>query len=87
MKPTLNLRERWNEQVRLRPFYSSLNISDNGLLIGAATCLAPMIKDRFGALTLDLDGREEHILALLSLAFQKPISVAALKLIKRASMQ
>ncbi len=87
MKPIQNLKERWNERVRRQPFHSSLNITENGLLLGAGTCLAPMMKDRFGVLTLDLDGREEHILALLSLAFQKPVPIAALKFIKRASMQ
>ncbi len=87
MKPIQNLKERWNEQVRLRSFRSSLNITENGLLLGAGTCLAPMIQDRFGIQGLDLDGREAHIPALLSLAYQKPVSAAALKFIKRASMQ
>jgi hypothetical protein len=64
-----------------------LNVTEDGLLLGAGTCLVPMIKDRFGVRGLDLDGREEHILALLSLAYQKPVSITALKFIKRASMQ
>ncbi len=81
------LRKRWNEEARFRPFHSSLNITGDGLLLGAGTCLAAMMKDRFGVLNLDLDGREEHILALLSLAYQKPVSGAVLKCIKRASMQ
>ncbi|WP_020176715.1 NucA/NucB deoxyribonuclease domain-containing protein [Methyloferula stellata] len=81
------LRKCWSEQARLRPFHSSLNITEDGLLLGAGTCLAPMIQDHFGVRALDLDGREEHIVGLLSLAYQKPVSVAALKCIKRASAQ
>jgi hypothetical protein len=79
------LRKCWSEQARF--LHPSLNITEDGLLLGAGTCLAPMIQDHFGVRALDLDGREEHILALLSLAYQKPVSVAALKCIKRASAQ
>jgi hypothetical protein len=56
-------------------------------MLGAGTCLAAMLEDPFGAQSLVLDGREEHILALLSLAYQKPVSMRALNFVKRASMQ
>lgn len=80
------LRMRW-EEARCQPFRPYLHIDDDGLSLGAGTVLARMIIDRNGAPALALDGEEERILALLSLAYRKRISIKALTYIKRASMQ
>lgn len=81
------LRKRRTEEAQHRPFHPYLNIDDDGLSLGAGTLLAPMIEDRSGAPVLALADKEEKILALLSLGYRMRIPIAALKFIKRASMQ
>jgi hypothetical protein len=81
------LRKRWREEARFRSFRPYLYIDDEGLSLGAGTLLAPMAQDREGLPALALDGEETRILATLSLGFRQPISIAALKFIRRASMQ
>jgi len=51
---------------------------------GASTLLAPMVRGAAGAWTLDLEGREERLLATLSILHQKPLSADLLKRISRA---
>lgn len=87
MTRTDNLRREWKEAVLNRPFHPYLHIDDEGLSLGAGTLLAPMKEDSFGAPVLALEGEEEQILALLSVAYGKSVRRAALKFIKRASMQ
>jgi len=82
---SVNFEKRWNDEVRYRCFYPSLSIIEKGLVLGAGTILAPMQRDRFGMRKLTIDGREEQILALLSLGFNRSISIDAVKFIKRAS--
>jgi hypothetical protein len=81
------LRKRWKDEAHYRPFRPYLHIDDDGLSLGAGTVLAPMVIDRAGTPSLALAGEEEKIIALLSLGYRKPIPIAALKFIKRASMQ
>jgi hypothetical protein len=69
------------------PFHPYLHIDDKGLFLGAGTLIASMIADELSAPVLAIDGEEERILALLSLAFRKPIPIVALKFVKRASAQ
>lgn len=81
------LRQQWTEAARRRPFHPYLYIDDEGLSLGAGTRLAPMIEDSNGTPCLALDGADERLLALLSIAYGKSISGRALKFIKRASTQ
>lgn len=59
-------------------------ITAEGLTL-AGTVLAKMGRDRSGAPALAIDGGEERILALLALAYDRPIGPAALGNIRRAS--
>ncbi len=81
------LRKRWREEARFQPFRPYLYIDNEGLSLGAGTLLAPMVVDRTGLSALALDGKEARILATLSLGFCQPVSIGALKFIRRASMQ
>lgn len=81
------LEARWREESHLRCFHPYLHIDENGLSLGAGTLLTPMGTDASGAPVLLLDGQEQRILAILSIGYRKPVSIAALKFIKRASMQ
>src|ERR1700730_9776789 len=66
-----------------RPASRSLAFTEAGLVLGAATVLAPM---RHGgdAETLELSGAD-RILALLSAAFAAPVDAALLGKLRRAS--
>ncbi len=55
-----------------------------GLML-AGTVLARMGRDRNGAPALVIDGGEERILALLALAYDRPIGAAVLGNVRRAS--
>jgi hypothetical protein len=55
----VNLKKRWNEEAHLQRFYPSLTMTGGGLVLGAGTVLAPMIKDQFGIPALAVDGDEE----------------------------
>jgi len=79
------LRKRWDKRACLYPFYTALNIGPEGLVLGASTLLAPMVRGAAGAWTLDLEGREERLLATLSILHQKPLSANLLKRISRAA--
>ncbi len=82
------LRKQWQEEAAVRPFHPYLHIDDDGLVLGAGTLLAPMIKDHSGAPVLALDGDEEQrIIALLSLGYRRTVSITTLEFIKRASLQ
>lgn len=80
------LRKQWKEEAAYRPFHPYLHIDDDGLTLGAGTRLAPMIEDGAGASVLALSGQEERILALLSLAYRKRVSIKVIEFIKRASL-
>jgi hypothetical protein len=57
-----NLRKRWDEQARLVPFRSVIEITDEGLVFGAGTVLARMTQDALGVPSLAVDADEERIL-------------------------
>ncbi len=81
------LRKEWNTRARSRPFYFYPHICDDGLLLGAATRIAKMVCERRERPFLQIEGEEERVLAMLSLAYKKAVSPGVLKFIKRASLQ
>jgi Deoxyribonuclease NucA/NucB len=81
------LQREWLARTRSQPFHHYPYICDDGLLLGAATQIAKMARDSEGRPRLQIEGNEERILALLSLAYGKAISTRAVKFIKRASKQ
>ena len=82
MRPQLPDERR--SQAHAHAFHSTMALNDNGLVLGAGTVLA---KRRVspGTSELDLDRAEERILALLSVAYLKPVDPAVLGNIRRAS--
>ena len=70
---------------RQAALHRSLTITGAGLTLGAGTVLARMTIE--GSSHLAIDGEEERILALLSVAFDKSISANAIGNLRRASEQ
>jgi hypothetical protein len=81
------LRKDWCAHAHAKPFYPYPYICDDGLFLGAGTRIAAMGEDRDGRPCLETEGEEERILALLSLAYGKPIAPSAVKYVERASLQ
>ena len=67
-----------------RPIHESPILTDDGLLLGAATRLTTFERDHNGVRNLVIDGRKKHILSLLSVAYWRPISPDVLGYIRRA---
>ncbi|HZV07348.1 MAG TPA: hypothetical protein VE999_19855, partial [Gemmataceae bacterium] len=64
------------------PTFSSMSFAGDALVLGAGTRLAKLSKDSLRELSID--GQEERILALLSVAYWRPIPTHVLKSIKGA---
>jgi hypothetical protein len=79
------LKTEWEAVKRAAPMHHSLEIADDGLMLGAGTALVRMTRDRFGTPMLDLAGSKDRILALLALAYERKIPIAVLGHIERAA--
>lgn len=71
---------------RQAALHRSLTITSAGLALGTGTVLARMKRDG-PPYQLAIDGEEERILALLSVAFDKSVSTRAIGNLRRASEQ
>lgn len=80
-----SLKKIWDERLRFRPFYPSVELTDNGLMFGAGTQLAPLRNDNSGAPGLDAVRDRDRILALLSAAYGRPVPFDAMRHIEGAS--
>jgi hypothetical protein len=80
-------RADWAEWARRRAVHSMMMFTDEGLVLGAGTVLAKARADRWSRPRLAIDGAEERILTLLAVAYGKPIDLAVLGHIRRASEQ
>jgi hypothetical protein len=78
------LRDEWHSQSRARVLHSTMTLNGDGLVLGSGTVLAKR-RTRPGTSDLDLDTAEERILALLSIAYSRPVDPAVLGNIRRAS--
>src|SRR5665213_99951 len=78
------VREAWKEHARLRPIAPTMALTAEGLVLGAGTVLAKRA-DRDGEPRLAIDGCEERLLALLSIAYGYAVSRAVLGSIRRAA--
>jgi hypothetical protein len=78
------LRDEWRSQARPRTLHPAMTLNEAGLVLGAGTVLA---KRRMSSRTseLDLELAEERSLALLSIAYSRPVDPAILGNIRRAS--
>ena len=87
MQPVAILRKKFDAQIWLHPFHQTMEINDSGLVFGAGTMLARMGRNAIGAPVLALDGDEDRLLALLSVAYRQSVPDRLFKYIERASRQ
>ena len=81
MGPGQALLRKWDERVaRLHP---RMEITSEGLMLGAGTILAKMIENRRGTPTFAFDD-EPRAMALLSTAYERPVDPFVLKKMQRA---
>jgi len=78
------LLEEWHGREQ-RPFHDFMTLNDNGLFLGASTELAKFEGNGGELPKLDIDGRAEKILTLLSIAYWRPIELDTLEHLRRAS--
>jgi hypothetical protein len=76
------LRNVWHARKRFVPISQALNLTSQGLVLGAATVLVPTDGPRQ---LQSLRGRETRLLALLSAAYDKAIAPSVLGNIERAA--
>jgi hypothetical protein len=78
------LRGEWRERVRSCPLEPFMTLNDKGLMLGAGTGLA---RQRAGAAqpSLSLEGAEERVLAMLSVASGKAVAPRMLDRLRRAA--
>src|ERR1700693_2123475 len=77
------LRRGWAERVRSSPLMPFITLTEEGLILGAGTVLAKRHPDR----RLALDGEEERLLALLAIAYGRPVSPSVIGNIRRATRE
>ena len=80
-----SLTKSWEKIGRYEPVSVHLTFHKNGLLLGAGTVIAPSGRDDWGRPVLKIDGNEERILALLSVAHDQPIMPRILNNLRSAS--
>lgn len=79
------LQRQWRESAQFRPTRSSMSLEAEGLVLGNGTMLAKTDRDRFGMRRLLVDGAEARLLALLSIAYGRPMPLSVLDHIRKAS--
>lgn len=80
------LEKKWAERSRSSPLRRKMEITDAGLTLGAGVVLAKAARDAAGSVELDLDGREQRILALLSVAHWRNTPVSVIGNIRNVGM-
>ena len=75
--------EQTQELARGRRLYPRMEITGEGLMLGAGTVLAGMARDEHGRPRLALD--EPRALALLATAYERPVDVRFLAKLRRAA--
>jgi len=68
-----HLEKAWLAEGRFRTTHRTLTFTDQGLELGNGTLLVKYIQDDWDRRSLDIDGQEERILALLSVAWDHPM--------------
>lgn len=87
MRADGSLQKIWDERLQSRPFYASVELTDNGLMFGAGTQLAPLRKGNSGACGLDLGRDGDRVLALLAVAYRRPVYFDILRHVEGASTE
>ncbi|MGB6176284.1 MAG: hypothetical protein WBF43_08085 [Methylocella sp.] len=81
MEQTHELLQKWDDRARRQ--YPRMEISGEGLMLGAGTVLAGMAKDERGRPRLALDD-EPRALALLATAYERPVEACVVAKLRRA---
>jgi hypothetical protein len=79
------LRKAWGHRVQLLPIEPVMRITGEGLVLGAGTVLAKHATDGLGRPSLAIDGNEDRLVALLSVAHGKVVDPGVIDHIRRAS--
>jgi hypothetical protein len=82
VEQTQVLLQKWDD--RARRLYPRMEISGEGLMLGAGTVLAGTARDERGRLRLALDD-ESRIMALLATAYYRPAETYVLAKMRRAA--
>ncbi|MGP0060364.1 MAG: hypothetical protein ACLPID_13860 [Beijerinckiaceae bacterium] len=75
----------WSDSQTSLPFYPSMRFVDGGLALGRGTYIARFARGTKSSQSLDLDGHEACILALLAAAHDRHVSHRAIETIRRAA--
>jgi hypothetical protein len=78
-------REDGDETLRSRPIEPVMTLTEQGLVLGAATVLVKARRNPEGLPGLAIAGSEERILALLALAYGEPVGPRVVGTIRRAA--
>lgn len=81
MKELENLQRRWRDGVRLEGLRTALSLEKDGLVLGATR----LLHKQEGTGALQLEGQEARLLALLSVAYARPVNPSIFGNIRRAS--
>lgn len=81
MEQTLELLQKWDDGARR--LYPRMEITSEGLTLGAGTVLAGIAKDERGRPRLTFDD-EPRALALLATAYEQPVEPYLLAKLRRA---
>lgn len=85
MLSTNDLYKAWDQAGRFLSPHSRMRLTEDGLTLGASTVIAPLGRDEWERPILKIDGNEERILALLSIAHDQPILPNVLGNLRNAS--
>lgn len=79
-----SLRMAWEDRARSSAIEPVMTITEAGLVLGAGSVLAKRRIDRWGRPSLALDGNEERLLALLSVAYGEAVKPSVIDNIRAA---
>jgi hypothetical protein len=79
------LRKAWVERTRSCPVEPVMTLTEAGLVLGAGTLLMKRRPGSGGGPALRIDGAEQRILALLAVAYERPVPAGVIGNIRRAA--
>jgi hypothetical protein len=79
------LNRKWHDEIRHERISKDMELTEAGLALGAGTMLAKTKWVNNECVGLDLDGREDRLLALLSIAFGRGVPSGFIGTLRRVS--
>jgi|GEM_PF-2579237 len=80
-----DLIKAWQMDGRRRPVHRQPELTEDGLVLGAGIVIAKAGRDVANRPVLNIDGQEPRILALLSVAYHRPMTKSVLNSLRLAS--